>query len=137
MEIRDWLKSYRELLGEVAHYIERAQYWRDKALGLSATTLSVAPGGEPTPFDECILEFMEYSDRCRDKAREAAIAKDRILDAIDSVGDTVLRRLLKLHYIDGMRLSDVAVVLGYSYGHIRHLHTKALECVRQAQLNTL
>lgn len=59
--------------------------------------------------------------------------KDRIINEIQSLDDSVYVDILYKRYVEYMRLEEIAVKMNYSYDRARHLHGLALEEFRKAK----
>ena len=53
--------------------------------------------------------------------------KHRIIAEIQALPDERHVQLLNLRYVEMMRFEEIAVVMGYSYDWVRHVHGDALE----------
>ncbi len=63
-----------------------------------------------------------YETKAR-KLRDALIEIERAIDKLRPRE----QRLIRLHYVEGLKLEDVADEMGYSTRHIRRIHEIALE----------
>lgn len=110
---------------EVEREIEKAGYWREKAVSISAQDYSI-PRGTPTGFKP-IDRFLELAEECSKKAIIAENKRLEIMEAITCLRDPVCRRLMLAHYIDGHDFIRISTDLGYTVQHICRLHRKAIK----------
>lgn len=84
-------------------------------------------GGKHLTLEDIVGE-MDALDRELQEAiyRATALRRD-IGQAIDALEDDRGQLVLYYKYVDGMYLEEICVRMGYSYKHIKYLHTKALE----------
>lgn len=87
----------------------------------------IVRGGKHLTLEDIVAE-MDALDRELQEAiyRATALRRD-IGQAIDALSDNREQLVLYYKYVDGLYLEEICVRLGYSYKHIKYLHTKALE----------
>ena len=107
-EKKEFLSRYLEILAEEKDIREEIAYWESKAQKVTASWSAVPSGGKGS-----------------DKVQTGAI-KVAELRAIGTVQDDTQRRLLRLRYIKGMTLQQIAVEMNYSWRHICNIHGYAL-----------
>ena len=59
--------------------------------------------------------------------------KDRIINEIQCLDNSVYVDILYKRYVEYMRLEEIAVKLHYSYDRMRHLHGLALQAFRKSK----
>ena len=94
------------------------------------TELSV-PSGErgervKSSMQDDISQRVEKIDTLEREVQQLRAEQWIIKRAVQKVPDEKLRTILEGKYIYGMRLTDVACNMGYSYDWMRHLHRNAL-----------
>lgn len=128
MEIRAWLRRYKELMEEIDRETKEAHYWEDMAIGLSPTRLSFAPKStRRQTMSDYVSNFLDLARHCAELGEQARQAKNEIITAIDSLEDVRHRRVLKMIYIDQLNYGEIAGRLHYSKRHIKRLHSKGVE----------
>lgn len=53
--------------------------------------------------------------------------------AVESLTDATERRVVRLHYIDGMKWEAVAVAIGYEWAQTHRIHARALAKLRELE----
>lgn len=56
--------------------------------------------------------------------------------AVESLTDATERRVVRLHYIDGMKWEAVAVAIGYEWAQTHRIHARALAKLRELEEET-
>lgn len=79
-----------------------------------------------------IADAKKYEDRIEDLKKE----NREIIESINQVGEKYKRILLAV-YVAGMTQQETARALGYTYGHIRHLHAEAVKEYEKATAQNL
>ena len=72
------------------------------------------------------IKVAELRESLMDKINQLAAVRIEIERAIGTVQDDTQRRLLRLRYIKGMTLQQIAVEMHYSWRHICNIHGYAL-----------
>lgn len=133
MNTRNWLSRYRELMEEIDRETREAHYWEDIAIGLSPSKFSY--GSKSTTrkdMGDYVARFLDIASHCSQLGEEATIAKDQILEVIDSLDNLIYRRILRMKYIDGLTHREIAERLHYSMGYIRRMHSRAIKEVTKS-----
>ena len=123
-----WLKSYRGLLAEIERTRREIERWRSIAEKVTPTLSTVR---FTVPDGSRIENAVEKIDTLRDsmaaKMDELIGRRIQIEQAIESVEDDRLRRLLRYRYIDGMTFEAIACEMGLSRQWVHRLHHEALK----------
>lgn len=120
-----YLSSYQEMKRDVDRETERLGYWKARARTVSAVNLSnfgIRSAVHYAPVDR----YLELAESCSKRAGELEAKRLELIDVINCLEDPTCRDLLKLRYIDGKRLYDIARKLHFSLQHTKRLHSKAL-----------
>ena len=124
---RAWLQRYRILTRNLQRTLDEIDRWRNIAERTTSWPKST-PGGYTdgnrienatemiAGFQGEFLECLNYSFRVR---RE-------INKSIASLPDERLQIILQYHYIDGLKIQDIAKKMNYARGHVGRLHAQAL-----------
>ena len=56
--------------------------------------------------------------------------------AVESLTDSTERRVVRLHYIDGLKWEAVAVAIGYEWAQTHRIHARALAKLRELEETT-
>ena len=81
---------------------------------------------------EIIAAAIDAEEKRLTKARTKALAiLDEIEDMIDSLDDYDAKKVMRLHYIDGLTWEQVATASHWSESTVRRIHGRALEELRR------
>lgn len=89
----------------------------DLALGFMLDDVVI--GEEPRSREPNAYETLEWADTVR-----------RIVDAVETLPATE-RRIVRLHYLDGLEFARIAEAVGLSRGRVSQLHAAALQRLRK------
>lgn len=81
-------------------------------------------------IESCIVSFDRMRSGVRREVEKLKKKRDEIRAAIDSAPTHQMRRVLKLHYVDGLKWEEVAECMHYSLRNVRYLHDRAIRKVK-------
>ena len=126
-EKKEFLSRYLEVLAEEKDIREEIAYWESKAQKVTASWSAVPSGGKGSDKVQTgAIKVAELRESLMDKINQLAAVRIEIERAIGTVQDDTQRRLLRLRYIKGMTLQQIAVEMHYSWRHICNIHGYAL-----------
>lgn len=126
-EKKEFLSRYLEILAEEKDIREEIAYWESKAQKVTASWSAVPSGGKGSDKVQTgAIKVAELRESLIDKINQLAAVRIEIERAIGTVQDDTQRRLLRLRYIKGMTLQQIAVEMHYSWRHICNIHGYAL-----------
>lgn len=126
-EKKEFLSRYLEILAEEKDIREEIAYWESKAHKVTASWSAVPSGGKGSDKVQTgAIKVAELRESLMDKINQLAAVRIEIERAIGTVQDDTQRRLLRLRYIKGMTLQQIAVEMHYSWRHICNIHGYAL-----------
>ena len=126
-EKKEFLSRYLEILAEEKDIREEIDYWESKAQKVTASWSAVPSGGKGSDKVQTgAIKVAELRESLMDKINQLAAVRIEIERAIGTVQDDTQRRLLRLRYIKGMTLQQIAVEMHYSWRHICNIHGYAL-----------
>ena len=130
---RKWLSRYTELEEDAIREMDRATRLKDKAYSLSSSKLSLTPKSKTVinTIEESVVKFMTASEISADIVIQSEMAKREIRDVIDSLSNSVYRRVLKYKYIDNLSNHEIAKRMHYSDSYTSNLLSNAVEDVTQ------
>lgn len=103
-----YLRRYRNAICEINRLEDEIAKWRSLAEKVTAS-LALAPGGSTGDRIPSAVEHIEECIAKRERELSAlCVLRDEIGKAIDTVADDRLARLLKLKYIDNLRIEEIA-----------------------------
>ena len=126
-EKKEFLSRYLKVLAEEKDIREEIAYWESKAQKVTASWSAVPSGGKGSDKVQTgAIKVAELRESLMDKINQLAAVRIEIEWAIGTVQDDTQRRLLRLRYIKGMTLQQIAVEMHYSWRHICNIHGYAL-----------
>jgi hypothetical protein len=126
-EKKEFLSRYLKVLAEEKDIREEIAYWESKAQKVTASWSAVPSGGKGSDKVQTgAIKVAELRESLMDKINQLAAVRIEIERAIGTVQDDTQRRLLRLRYIKGMTLQQIAVEMNYSWRHIYNIHGYAL-----------
>ena len=126
-EKKEFLSRYLEILAEEKDIREEIAYWESKAQKVTASWSAVPSGGKGSDKVQTgAIKVAELRESLMDKINQLDAVRIEIERAIGTVQDDTQRRLLRLRYIKGMTLQQIAVEMHYSWRHICNIHGYAL-----------
>lgn len=103
-----YLRRYRNAICEINRLEDEIAKWRSLAEKVTAS-LALAPGGGSSDRIPSAVEHIEECIAKRERELSAlCVLRDEIGKAIDTVDDERLARLLRLRYIDNLRIEEIA-----------------------------
>lgn len=76
-----------------------------------------------------VIELLALENDIKECKIKKEVAIDEISKVIDKIEDEVLKRLLKLRYLEFRKWDSIAEILKYSEQHTHRLHNKALKII--------
>lgn len=126
-EKKRWMMRYRDIDDEIAALLEERAMWMDRATKITAGIGGVSGGGsERGSMESAAVKIAEISEDIDRRIGEATGLRREIRECIGRVKDPRLRRLLRLHYINGLTFEEVADRMHYSWRWVVKLHGQAL-----------
>lgn len=103
-----YLRRYRNAICEINRLEDEIVKWRSLAEKVTAS-LALAPGGSTGDRIPSAVEHIEQCIAKRERELSAlCVLRDQIGKAIETVADERLARLLRLRYIDNLRIEEIA-----------------------------
>lgn len=103
-----YLRRYRNAICEINRLEDEIAKWRSLAEKVTAS-LALAPGGGTGDRISSAVEHIEECIAKRERELSAlCVLRDEIGKAIKTVADERLARLLRLRYIDNLRIEEIA-----------------------------
>jgi DNA-directed RNA polymerase specialized sigma subunit len=128
------LLQYSHVKLEIAELEQRSQELRHKA-GMTTQSYDKPRvcSDYCDPYPEIIdkllhIDALITAKLCELYAEEAKI--EQAISMLDSRG----RRIMRLRYIEGVKLEQAAESMGYTYGHMRELHRKYLDIIKNHEV---
>ncbi|EOW9527894.1 sigma factor-like helix-turn-helix DNA-binding protein [Bacillus cytotoxicus] len=121
----DWLKDYQKLKEEIAYLeynLEKTELELDRWVNGDLREVRLTEGSKGARVEE-VLEQIK---------KELFFKKEQMNKLLDLVNDFkgLENQILKLKYIDGMTLEEVAEHVNYSVSHIKKKHAELVRLIR-------
>jgi DNA-directed RNA polymerase specialized sigma subunit len=125
-----WLQRYQEAGKELDRLFAEKNRWRSIAEKAGASIVPIARGSDGSTAMEKAIENIEAIDnKISFRAGQMRELRRDVLVAIDELGDSNARTLLRFRYINGESFEDIAERMGYSVRQIYRIHTDAINSV--------
>ena len=126
-EKKEWLLQYGRIDRNVDALIAERDMWRSRAAHMSAGTGEPVSGkARGDSLGAAVAKIDRTERRISAEIGRMETLRTQISEAIDALPQTRERELLRLRYIQGLSLTDVAFELGYEYSYTTRLHGRAL-----------
>jgi RNA polymerase sigma factor (sigma-70 family) len=127
----EWLNDYQQLQQEIAYLeynLEKTEAELDRWVDGDLQNVRLTKDSQGAKVEEVIEQIkkeLAFKNKQRDKLR-TLVGKFEGLE----------HKILKLKYIDGMTLEEVAEELNYSTSHIKKRHAELVKLIQFVDLNT-
>ena len=131
MTAKEYLNQIRDTRQAITAEIERLQNMKEMALSLGTKELKadrVQTSVKNEGLEGSVGNYVDYERKILERVADYREFEDRIVDEIYAMNcDYKLKHVIYLRYVHLRRLEDIANQMGYTYDHVRHLHSQALE----------
>jgi hypothetical protein len=145
MTVKEYLSQLQDLEKEIDDQKEYIETLRESLTSIGGMEMNPdkvqTSGADKDKFAKVIAKVIDAEEKLKVMEETFGLLKVQIAEQIHGMDDLVLKKLLKLRYIDWKQygtIKKVSVELGYSVDHTKRLHRDALfafgEMLRQ--LNT-
>ena len=137
---KEYLDQYGQLLYDLEYLKDRLDEQRAKATGIKSyldiprgkkgdqdIPLEGSHDRDPQARERLLDVLLWQSIEYENRMKEAQLLASEIEDFITENMDGVKRIILQYRYVKQYRYEKIAVILHYSYQHIKRLHWEALE----------
>ena len=134
MTVKEYLSQLQELEKAIADQKEYIETLRDSltsigGMGMNPDKVQTS-GADKDKFAKVIAKVIDAEEKLKDMEEKFGLLKVQIAEQIHIMDDLILKKLLKLRYIDWKKhdtIKKVANAMGYSYDYTKELHRNALE----------
>lgn len=121
----DWLKDYQKLKEEIAYLeynLEKTELELDRWVNGDLREVRLTEGSKGARVEEMLEQIK----------KELFFKKEQMNKLLDLVNDFkgLENQILKLKYIDGMTLEEVAEHMNYSVSHIKKKHAELVRLIQ-------
>lgn len=127
-EKKEILLKYRATVREIEWLEREIQKWisRSERMTASYHAAPASGGSNRRSIEEAVEQIDKLTRRFMDYQSDLIRTRGMIESAIEGMRNPVLREILRLLYIDGLSISQIAEKVGYSDRHVVRLHAAAL-----------
>lgn len=132
---KEQLQAYRDIKKEHDHLAKKIDQLEEAMYGPRSQRMDGMPRsgpGENYVLEERMDEKTELLELLRGKVQELAKAMIDIEHAINKL-EPRERRLVRLHYFDGLTWEQVAVEMDYSWRQVHRIHGDALAKLKEEE----
>lgn len=133
---KERLRQYRELKKEKAQIEEKLEELEGVMYAPRGTSYEekIREKHKTGSITEVLHEQHEALEKLyNDKLVELNALLLEIETAIESLTDSTERRVMRMHYIDGLKWEAVAVAIGYEWAQTHRIHARALKKLRKTE----
>lgn len=145
MTVKEYLSQLQDLEKEIDDQKEYIETLRESLTSIGGMEMNPdkvqTSGADKDKIANVIAKVIDADKKLKEMEKHFALLKVQIAEQIHAMDDLVLKKLLKLRYIDWKQygtIRKVSVEMGYSVDHTKKLHRDALFAFGQMlrQLNT-
>ena len=129
MTTKQWLQRAWNIEKEIRDLCDRKKKVFEDLTRATPSYDAKAGSSSADSGDGKYMKLVEYARRIEEKTDLLYDIKCEIDEAIESVPDARLRRLLKLRYIDFYTWEKIAEKMNYDLRWVHRLHKKALQTI--------
>ena len=129
MTTKQWLQRAWNIEKEIRDLCERKKKVFDDLTRATPSYGAKAGSSSADSSDGRYIKLVEFTKRIEEKTDRLYDIKCELDEAIESVPDARLRRLLKLRYIDFYTWEQIAEKMCYDLRWVHRLHKKALQTI--------
>ena len=133
MTVKEYLSQLQDLEGKIDDQKEYIETLRESLTSLGGMETNPdkvqTSGADKDKIANVIAKILDAEDALKDMEMYFGFLKVQIAEQIHQMQDLVLKKLLKLRYIDWKQygtIKKVSDALGYSYDYTKELHREAL-----------
>ena len=134
MTVKEYLMQLQTLEKGIVDQKEYIETLRESLTSIGGMEMNPdkvqSSGADKDKFAKVIAKIIDAEQKLKETEQEFCLLKVQIAEQIHGMDDLILKKLLKLRYIDWKNhgtIKKVADALGYSYDYTKELHRNALE----------
>ena len=125
-EKKRWLSEYRRLEMLCDALIDERNRWMSRAEKVTLDYADMPRCSGEDRIQTAVDHLAEIDAQIGREIKTIEYRRAATVEAIQSVGDSKLRTLLRLRYIDGLTFEEISVRMHYSWRQIIRMHGTAL-----------
>lgn len=118
---REQLEDYRSKKGEIKELEYRLQHLGEGDSMVGNDVIFDYRSGFPIPQSVVGTDWDKVTrteNRCKSRIQKLKTECDEIEQFVEDIEDSVMRRIIRMYFIDGMSQENVAKSVGYSRGRV-------------------
>lgn len=124
---KKYLAQYIEKGREIDELCEQLAGWRCMATKVNASISDMPRGNRSENRQQNAVEhIIETEAKINAEIDKYIKLREEILHAIETVGDSTLKLILKYRYIHGLKWEDIAIKMNYEYRWLLRLYNRAM-----------
>lgn len=133
MEARTYLERVGKLNKLIENKLKEKEQWRAIAEGTSVSSMGerVQTSVSLHKMENAAIRIVEIEKEIDQMIDRYIDTKQDIIRTIEMVEDASLYDILHKKYIDGIPLTEVAIICGWSWESTKRKHKKALRIVQE------
>ena len=125
-----YLSRYRGTDEHIRILLNEKKQWEDRAMHITPIITGMPSAGSGgSKIESSVSSIVDLEAEIDREGDELGKIRQEVKEAISTVGDERMERLLEYKYIHGMTLEQIAVEMCYSFSHLMRLYIKALSRV--------
>lgn len=133
MTIKEYLSQLQDIEEKICDQKEYIETLRESLTSIGGMEMNPdkvqSSGADKDKFANVIAKVVDAEQKLKEMEKHFGLLKVQIAEQIHGMDDMILKKLLKLRYIDWKdhgTIKKVAVAMSYSVDHTKKLHRDAL-----------
>lgn len=131
-----YLRQYQELEEEYQWLKEQKVRWSEIASRITPSMTGMPKGRAGNKIQTAAVHIADLTDQIDKNTLKIIEKLEEISDVISSVPDAQQRKILRQHYIEGMRIGEIARISYRDYSWIAKIHKKALDSIPEEAIKS-
>lgn len=130
---RTYLEKVSKLNKLIENKLKEVEQWRAIAEGSSVISSGerVQTSISNHKLEDAVIHIVELENEANQMIDIYANMKQDIISIIEKIDDAVLYDILHKRYIQGIPMTEIAIILGISWESAKRKHKKALALVQE------
>lgn len=128
MTAKEELMQYIDAQGRVEEALEEYRKYQERATKMTSIISDMPMNrGKSDKVGDNVPAMADLDKEYLSRWVEAERKRLYIVDKIDGINNSLYREVLKLKYVEGLKIEEIACKKDKSYDRIKHVHKEALE----------
>ena len=130
MTAKEYLSQYRDRYGSFESRMEELKERKDALQKLTTSYSDMPKAHSGVDWTEQLNAIVDEERELQQKYEDAMLLRKEIMSVIDEAKPCQCAELLRLRYINGYTLLQIAERMHFSYDWTRHFHGICLQSIR-------